>query len=54
MFSQMVNYHSDELLKQAFLLDANITVQNWLDINRLDVKYFLRYELGGDCKDSFS
>lgn len=54
MFSQMVNYHSDELLNQAFLLDANITVQNWLDINRLDVNYFHRYELGGDHKDGNS
>ncbi|XP_039274431.1 elongation factor Ts, mitochondrial-like [Styela clava] len=39
---------SDQLLHQPFLLDPNITVQNWLDIHNLEVLYFIRYRLGSD------
>lgn len=44
--SQQLINDSDELLKQPFLLDANITVQNWLEINQLKVLDFIRYEVG--------
>lgn len=37
---------AEELVQQRFLLDADIVVQSWLDINRFVVNDFVRYEVG--------